>query len=330
MQATTTALDLSPNLLKNGPMLNVSPSPTDGCFDVVPGQRWSQGFATYGGYVAASALKAARLAGHERPLLSAQVNYLAPSAVTGYQVKIEALRVGRGTSIVQAQVWSGQAKTPDAPPVLSAVILFTFGQPRESEVQISQNLDAEQLKDFECMIAKQPDLLVVKDVVPGFLSNFQVRPLLHGVPFSGKLVQDHVWAFRLEPSADDTVQEFLLLVSDINPPPIITLLDQPAPASTMTWMASFEHPLPDHLDDGWIYVVMHQDSAAGGYGSHSTMLFDAQGRHLTSNRQATAHFERNVGQRGMKSIARKLSFRATYSLYRMVMRISGLLKRGTK
>ena len=130
-------------------MLQVFPTDLETRFTVSPGSEWGQGFATYGGYVAASAYRAIRMAGHDRPLLSAQVLFLAPAPVDGYEVQIVPLRVGKGASQIEAQVWGANPKDPEGEAVLTTKILFTLGTPRPASISARQTLAPEQLATFQ-------------------------------------------------------------------------------------------------------------------------------------------------------------------------------------
>lgn len=309
-------------------MLFVQPTDTPNTFQALPGEAWGQGFATYGGYVAAAAYRAARMAGHDRPLLSAQINFLAPAATDGFTIEIDPLRVGKGTSVIEARVWSPHPKDPEGDPILASKILFTMGSPREASLSVSQNLEPSQLAEFQRQRDKTADTPALKGVIPAFISQFQFRPFIHGVPFAGGSSQDHAIAFKPRFELEGSPAEALLLLSDINPPPQLTMMRQPAPASTASWMVTFEDPLRETLATDWFYVLIHLDSAGHGYGSHSSMIFDAEGRHVTSNRQATTVFERDVGQQSLKSLPKKLAFRGAYALFQLFFKIRGRLQRG--
>lgn len=311
-------------------MLNVQAAKDKNRFTVNPGEAWGQGFATYGGYVAAAAYRAARMAGHERPLLSAQINFLAPAATAGFTVEIDPLRVGKGTSVIEARVWSPSPKDLEGEPILASKILFTMGDPRPASLSVSQTLDPDQLSEFEAKRDKTADTPALKGVIPAFISKFQFRPFVNGVPFAGTRGQHHAIAFKPRFDFEGSAAEALLLISDINPPPQLTLMKQPAPASTASWMITFENPALEDLEADWFYVLIHLDSTANGYGSHSSLIFDAKGRHVTSNRQATTSFERDVEATTLTSLPRQLAFRGAYSLFRLVFRIKGHLQRRTR
>lgn len=309
-------------------MLCVAATSSSNIYKAAPGPEWGQGFATYGGYVAAAAYRAARLAGHDRPLLSAQINFLAPATTDGFTVEIDPLRVGKGTSVIEARVWSPHPKDPGGDPILASKILFTMGSPRDASLSVSQSLEPSQLAEFQRQRDRTADTPALKGVIPAFISQFQFRPFVHGVPFAGGSSQDYAIAFKPRFELEGSPAEALLLLSDINPPPQLTMMNQPAPASTASWMVIFEDPLRETLDSDWFYVLIHLDSAGHGYGSHSSMIFDAKGRHVTSNRQATTVFERDVGKRSLKSLPRRLAFRGAYTLFQLVFKIKGRLQRG--
>ena len=213
-------------------MLQVFPTASSANFEVRPGPDWGQGFATYGGYVAASAYRAIRMAGHDRPLLSAQVAFLAPAPVDGYEVRVVPLRVGKGASQIEAQVWGAPHKNPDGEAVLTTKILFTLGIPRPASLTVRQTLAPEQLKTFQKSCARTANTPALPEIIPRFIQNFDYRPIDAGIPFSTHRQTHHAIAFRPRFAIDGTAAELLLLISDINPPPQLVNLTEPCPAST--------------------------------------------------------------------------------------------------
>ena len=301
-------------------MLNLATTPDPRRFKVSPDPTWGQGFATYGGYVAAAAYRAALLAGHDRPLLSAQVVFLAPAPEAGFEVEIEPLRVGKGTSVIEARVW-GQR---DGDPLLTTKILFSLGQPRPSQLDVRHRLPDAAVADLAQRRDRSADAPQVAGLIPAFLQNFQVRPLINGEPFVGASATDHVWAFRPKFDVEALAPgEIALLFSDINLPPQIAMLSTPATASSAAWMMTLEQRDARYSRDDWFYVLISLDTARQGYGSHGTALFDARGRLLTSNRQVTTAFDRPSDDAPLK----RWTFQAQYSLFRYALKIKGLIQR---
>ena len=278
-------------------------------FFCVPGELWGQGHATYGGYVAASCYKAAKLAGHERPLLSAQVNFLAPSAVNGYRLTVEPLRVGKGTSIVEVCSWSPNQKVPEDPDVLAAKILFTYGEPRRSNLHVRSKIDNDTMDVLIEARENAMDFPVIKGVVPTVLDQFHFRKTRGGVPFMNSNHLGHAYAFAKKASwkVSDPV-EFLVLVSDINPPPQLPILSMPSANSTISWMLDIAQPLPNTLSDSsWLHVIVQLEHAANGYGAHSGIIVDEQGQVLSSTRQVTAVFERDDASASIKNFTHQIT-----------------------
>jgi len=278
-------------------------------FFCVPGELWGQGYATYGGYVAASCYKAAKLAGHERPLLSAQVNFLAPSAVNGYRLTVKPLRVGKGTSIVEVCSWSPNQKTPQDPDVLAAKILFTYGEPRGSNLHVRSKIDSDTMDALIEARANTPDFRTEKSVPLSFLDGFHFRYTKGDRPFANSNRLSHIFAFTRKNgwSVHDPV-EFLVLVSDINTPPQMQLLSALSPGSTMTWMLDIAQPLPNTLSDSsWLHVIVQLEHAANGYGAHSGIIVDEQGQVLSSTRQVTAVFERDDASASIKNFTHQIT-----------------------
>ncbi len=303
-------------------MLHVATTSDPRRFAVSPDLTWGQGFATYGGYVAAAAYRAALFAGHDRPLLSAQVVFLAPAPEAGFEVEIEPLRVGKGTSVIEARVWGQQ----DGVPLITTKILFSLGQPRPSQLDVCHRLSDAAVADLAQRRSRGADVPQVTGLIPEFLQNFQVRALINGEPFVGASVTDHVWAFRPKFDLEDLVPgEVALLLSDINLPPQLAMLSTPAPASTATWMMTLEQREARYSCDEWFYMLISLDAARQGYGSHGTALFDACGRLFTSNRQVTTAFDRPSEAAPLRQWVQRRMFQARYSLLRHAPKVRGLL-----
>ena len=314
-------------------LINLDPiDGREGHFFCVPGDAWGQGFATYGGYVAASCYKAAKQCGHNRSLLSAQVNYLAPSPTSGYRIEVESLRVGKGTSIVEVRTWAPNRKAPDAPEILAAKILFTYGEPRASAVQVSSQIDQATIQRLNTTRQQRAAFPVLKGIIPTFLEQFHFISVEGAVPYSNSNALGHAFAVARKQDwrvVDPT--EFLVLMSDINPPPQLQLLAMPASASTMTWMLDIAAPLPDtYNDSAWMHVILQLERTANGYGAHSGVLTDENGQVLSSTRQVTAVFETDVGSTSPKSILNRFAFGVGFSLFRTFIGLRQLLHKGRK
>ena len=320
-------------------MLNVRETGETGRYHVVPGEAWSHGFTTYGGYVAAAAYRALRLAGHDRPLLSAQVNFMAPTAASGFEIAVEALRIGKNTSVIEAVVWSRRAKDSqknaqentqedsqkdrESAPVMATKVLFTLGQARKASLTVCQRLSDAQVQAF----VQRRDETANVSIPAHCYTQFHYRPLVQGLLFAGTQALEHAIACRPRFALDGTAAEALLLLSDINPAPQLCLLDAPVGiSSTASWMITFEQPALDLLEADWFYILISLETAANGYGSHTSQVYDSKGRHLSSNRQLTTVFEVNGSNRPQTSRVRHLTFKAGFSLLRAAFAIKGWIQ----
>ena len=314
-------------------MLNVRETGQAGRYRVVPGEAWSQGFTPYGGYVAAAAYRALRLAGHDRPLLSAQVNFMAPTAPSGFEIAVEALRIGKNTSVIEAVVWSRRENTQEdsqkdreSAAVMATKILFTLGQARKASLTVCQHLSGAQVQAFVQRRERTADIPALAQIIPRFIGQFHYRPLVHGIAFVGTRALEHAIACRPRFALDGTAAEVLLLLADINPAPELCLLDAPARSSTASWMITFEQPALDPLEADWFYILTSLETAANGYGSHTSQIYDCKGRHLSSSRQLTTVFEGNGSNRPQTSRVRHLTFKAGFSLLRAAFAIKGWIQ----
>lgn len=292
-------------------MLNVSATNAPSKFFCNPEPNWTQGFATYGGYVAAAAYRAARLDGHRRPLLSAQINFLAPAPEHGFHIEICELRVGKGTSVIEASVLTNASKNQK----IVSKIIFTMGLPRESRLNVYKELGRPEFFELQRLRDQVPDAPQTTGIIPVFMQHFQLRTLINGIPFSNEASTDHVWAFRSKFDLNELdLGELALLFSDISPPPQLMMMPTPSPASSASWMITLEQQEITFSKDDWFYVFMALDTARNGYGSHSTALLDKNGQLFSSNRQITTSFEKNLGSSRIKKVASQLSFQARLGL----------------
>jgi acyl-CoA thioesterase len=82
---------------------------------------------------------------------------------------------------------------------------------------------------------------------------------------------------------------------------VLSRIDRPAPASSLTWAIEFVHPPapaapaqpaapPAPAADHWWFYRSETETAAGGYAHESAALWDPIGRLVALSRQAVAVF----------------------------------------
>lgn len=237
--------------------------------------NWLQGRTVFGGLQAAIALQAMRpLVPDAMPLRTLQATFFAP--VPGGPVTAEGrlLRVGKST--VHAQ---GQLLGSDGP---LCTLLCVFGRARTSTVAITPRQ--------EPVVCAQPvEFRYRAGVTPAFTQHFAARWLRGAPPFTGSTLPEAVIALDML-DAGAASEAHVLAIADWIPPVALSLLRQPSPGSTMTWMLEFLRERCDDLSlSGW-RVDAQLVAAAGGYTSQSVMLWGPGGAPVALSRQSMVVF----------------------------------------
>lgn len=257
-------------------MQQFSPQNPDEFTLQVPAQ-WGQGRAVFGGMAAALAMAHLQQAIPQGlPLRSVSVSFVAPLNAGAATVSRRILRQGK--SVVQASaeiIQDGQ---------VALVLLASFGAPRSSGHQLSANSAPQWQTEKVHTLPKQGP-------VPEFTTHFDYR-IAHGqLPFSGSTLRELGGDIRMAGSESQQVGivELLALV-DAWPPVSLTLLNQPAPASSLTWTIEFmAHDLPFNTTDWWRYLA-EIDYGADGYHHIAAKLWQPDGKLAAISRQTVTVF----------------------------------------
>jgi acyl-CoA thioesterase len=240
-------------------------------------QDWTQGRTTFGGLLAAVAIRGLQTAAQGRPLRSFLMDCVAPTLPGELRVQVEVLRVGRSLSHARATL-SQENQT-------RAVLLATFGNARDTKLK----LDAASAPKSDL----PPDQLVrlpyIEGAMPAYTQHFDYRwtsqhGLFSGAP-EGKL-SGYVRAL----DADRVDSAVIAALIDSFPPPVLTQLRAPAPASMVTWMVNFTHVRPALAQNEFCRYESSTISANGGYAGVDTKLWDNDGKLLADSRQLVAEF----------------------------------------
>lgn len=225
-------------------------------------ESWQQGRATYGGVTAAICLEAARPLADDRPPRSAQVAFVGPAGGSLRAIPT-VLRRGKNTVFVSVQL------TNDLGVAAEAIVVF--GARRESQLASCGLVAPEAPDPDDCGRFLQPSFAVA-----GFATKFDMRPIsASDEPLFGRdsdTSRLSMWLRHGDGSEPvDAVSVFGL--ADGPPPTAAVTLSEPAPLSTMTWMAEF---LVDDFSttDGW-FLADHVDQyTARGYSSQAMTLYN--------------------------------------------------------
>ncbi|WP_274584571.1 thioesterase family protein [Neisseria leonii] len=241
---------------------------------------WAQGRALFGGLSGGLMLaKLQHTIDRPRRLRSLTVSFVGPidtSGEIGLQAQI--LRVGK--SVLQGEVHLTQNGG------VQAVLLASFGEARESAARIAADSPPPampQVGQIPAIPAGAPDM-------PAFLQHFDIRWAHGPLPFSGSTQAEFGGYLRFRGQEGAFTLPHLVTLTDAFPPAVVTLLPQPAPASSLTWTLELLHD-PDGADmaDFWQYRV-RTDYAADGYGHTEARIWDKNGRLTLISRQTVTVF----------------------------------------
>jgi acyl-CoA thioesterase len=240
---------------------------------------WAQGRSTFGGLVAAVALRAMRavVSPDHRPQ-SIQATFVGPLASGAADIATNLLRSGRTTTSVEARL------SQDGE--LRAVVQAVFGQQRSSGVVVAGPA---------APAVPPPDGVVefpyLEGVTPTFTQHFGYRWTIGQAPFTqARDGEIGGWCrFREDQGLGDA--EVVLALLDAWPAPVLSLLKQPAPASSVTWTVGLLDQAFTQPSDGWWLFHGRTIAAAAGYAQTSAILWAPDRRAVATSHQLVAVFD---------------------------------------
>lgn len=238
-------------------------------------EGWMQGRSTFGGLTAAAMAALARNAEPEsdRALRSASMQLLAPVRPGATRGETTVLRRGRNITFVEVRLLQADA--------LVARSTMVFAKPLASTVEVAPPPKPE---------VGDPDTFspipYIEGVTPEFTKKVDMRWAQGRPPFMGGTEAAFTGLFRYREPLGDV--EGVLALLDTFPSPVLSLLKQPCPASTVTWTA---HPMaiPSSFDD---WFTLRYEAVAGSHGLHTVTgrLYDSSGVMLGWTEQLVAVF----------------------------------------
>jgi acyl-CoA thioesterase len=253
----------------------------DGSSHVVVPPDWLQGRTVFGGLQMAIAVRGMRSAMPEvartLPLRSVQMTFVGP--LTGgdpVQLCPELLRQGR--SITHARCDLRQAAKVNC----SAVGLFGAARSSPFVQELPPPVPDKRPEDVV-------DVTLSRERAPAFTQHFEMRWALGGVPFSGETEPRSLIYARLR-DRECGPEDALLALADVIPTPVLSMLTQPAPASSLNWMLEVLRD-PAHLDlHGWCLLDTHVRAGTDGYLSQTSVLYGADGHAYSVSHQTVGVF----------------------------------------
>ena len=253
----------------------------DGSLYVVVPPDWLQGRTVFGGMQMAIAVRGMRSTMPEQarslPLRSVQMTFVGP--LTGgdsVQLRSELLR--RGRSITHARCDLRQAGTA----ACSAVGLFGAARSSPFVQELPAPVPAKRPEDVA-------DATMSRQRAPAFTQHFEMRWALGGLPFSGDTEPRSLIYARLR-DRECGAEDALLALADVIPTPVLSMLTQPAPASSLNWMLEVLRD-PAHLDlHGWCLIDTHVRAGTDGYLSQTSVLYGPDGHAYSVSHQTVGVF----------------------------------------
>ncbi|HET8817743.1 MAG TPA: thioesterase family protein [Pseudidiomarina sp.] len=238
---------------------------------------WGQGRAIFGGLTAGIAWQHAHHgAAKEQELRALTISFVAPVQPGPAELQRRILREGKNVTQIAVEI------IQEDEVVLAA--LATYGRSRESVISIT-DMPAPTIPPKE-----QGTAFPNHPLIPEFTHFYDYRVSVGGLPFSGTASRSFGgWMRYRNEQQPISIGTFLGLV-DAWPPALLQRLNQPAPASSLTWTIEFPAALPAHTTQDWWQYEAYIDHAADGYGHTHAHIWDQSGQLVAISRQTVTVF----------------------------------------
>jgi len=239
---------------------------------------WLQGRSWYGGIQLATAFKAARrVAGGDAPIRSLHGTFLAPvSQAEPAIAEATVLRAGRSVTHMRAALRQGDRTCFDCTVVLGAA--------RKSEVAFNSDVASDLSPESAFKLPFIPD------VTPNFTQHYDLRWARGKPPFSG--ATDPTASIFARPVAENARYDEIefLAITDVIPPPVISILHAPSPVSSMN--CALELIRPEHVygTRQWIRFEVTLHDAHSGYAWQTARIYGESGALLAVMHQSVEIF----------------------------------------
>lgn len=253
----------------------------DGAWSATIPDSWAQGRTSFGGLLAALAVRAMRGLVPGGPLRVLQTTFIAPVPAGVVRIEARVLRSGKSATHVEARLYDrGQ---------LACLAVAIFGTARESAIEVEPRPPA---------LDVTPEQAVrfpwIEGVTPAFTRNTVARWASGTMPYMGSSepkTQIYV-GFRDERFAGNGLlgKSQLIGYADIIPSPGLSLLKKPAAASSLTW--TLEILTDDYGPAREGLWLMDAEVASGrqGYLSQTATLWSPEWKAYALSRQSVVAF----------------------------------------
>lgn len=239
---------------------------------------WTQGRTIYGGLTVAAGLHALRAEAPELPpLRSLLVQFVGP--VTPGTVTLERRLLREGTSLTQVALEISQDETP------RAILTASYGVARRSQAERSGPPPPDCPGPEEgTPMEHQPGL------TPVFMRHLDYRITLGFPPISGAPAPLLGGWYRLRDPGPVHPEPLAALLVDAWPPPALSMLTRPRPASTVSWHLATT-PAIEQADPGAWHLIRTDALHAGqGFAPVRAELWNPQGHVLAISQQVDVVF----------------------------------------
>jgi acyl-CoA thioesterase len=251
-------------------------------------RTWSNGRTVFGGLQVALSVRAMRGAldaglgtgagnASSLPLRSLQTTFVTPvSAGTPLVLRAEFLRSGRSASHARCDLLQ------DGKVACTTTAIFGAARPSRIVLDIPRpqpDADPETLRDVP----------YIPGITPEFLQHLQLRWAVGRWPYSGH-DDPHSMIFARLRDTDCGPEDALLALADSIPTPALSMLDTPAPATSMNWMLELIGD-PGLLErEQWALIGTDVRAGADGYLSQTSVLWGPGGHAFSVSHQSVAIF----------------------------------------
>jgi hypothetical protein len=159
-----------------------------------------------------------------------------------------------------------------------------FGVPRPSKFTLEiprpiVDVDPESLTDLPS----------VPGITPQFVRHIQLRWAVGTHPYTGQR-EPRSTIFARTRDRHCSSEDALIALADSIPTPVLSMLDRPAPASSLNWMLEILGE-PSQLDrDGWCQIGTQVRAGTDGYLSQTSILWGPNGHAFCVSHQSVAIF----------------------------------------
>jgi len=245
-------------------------------------EKWAQGRSVFGGLSAALVLThiEAQTGLTDKDLRTLNVHFCgAIVANEECQFSCTVLSDGKSISQVQGQlIQDGKVKT---------LVMACFGAQRNSSIKVP----GIQLPDIKT-VNESLKFPHIKGVTPNFIEHMDMRFTSKQFPFSGSDNATLSGYMRFDDAPQVFSDAAVLALIDAWPPAVLTMLNKPAPASTVTWNIEFIQPRGELKTTDYLYYECNVLLADLGYAHTEGTIYHPNGELLALSRQLVAVYDK--------------------------------------